>query len=220
MRARRPGLVAGDKKALSFAFVALRRAPDALTPRSAVASLSFLFSLTRAYPTTVSVASAGAARIASRNGAAPEISPEVPTSTRARHPGWPSARATEARTSSTDARGGTRRDAVRPATEGRERSVGGGGECQRCRAAVETRRRDDAFAEIRARAMPSSLPTRTREVLRANAKGLARGVVRHAGLSSSDFRRAKPSRRGASGRPRARRAVFRDTTRARSSFGR
>ena len=39
---------------------------------------------------------------------------------------------------------------------------------------------EEAFAAIRPRAMSSSLPTRTREVLRANAKGLARGVVRRA----------------------------------------
>ena len=117
--------------------------------------------------------------------------------------------------------GRARRDA-----EGRGATCVGGegtiGRRWRGVSALSRRGRDeeapDAFAEIRARAMSSSLPTRTREVLRANAKGLARGVVRHAGLSSSDFRRAKPSRRGASGRPRARRAVFRDTTRACSSF--
>ena len=39
---------------------------------------------------------------------------------------------------------------------------------------------EEAFAAIRPRAMSSSLPTRTREVLRANARGLARGVVRRA----------------------------------------
>ena len=49
------------------------------------------------------------------------------------------------------------------------------------RAAVATRRlSEEAFAAIRPRAMSSSLPTRTREVLGANAKGLARGVVRRA----------------------------------------